>query len=120
MPYICPIYETEATIKSTNIIKKVRRCSQLANKWPKYFGSHVWPRGCPLENLTIACLIVCLELTHRPFPTLPEYNLTVVNIFKMHGTRGLETAMYCTFRGNSATYAMALIQVSQISFENEV
>ena len=43
-----------------------------------------------LEILAIACLIFCLLFTDKPTLGLPEYKLKVVNICKMHGTRGLE------------------------------
>ena len=51
--------------------------------------------GChpPLEILTIACLTLCLLLTDRPTPGLPEYKLKVVNICKMQGTGGLEVVV---------------------------
>ena len=47
----------------------------------------------PLEILTIACLTFCLLLTDRPTLGLPEYKLKVVNICKMHGTRGFEVVV---------------------------
>ena len=54
-------------------------------------------RGLPLllfEILTIACLTICLLLTHRPILGLPEYKLKIVNIcIKMEGTGGLEVVV---------------------------
>ena len=55
--------------------------------------------GChsSLEILTIACLTFRLSLTDRTTLGLPEYKLKVVNIFKMHGTEGLEVVVLCAF-----------------------
>ena len=46
-----------------------------------------------LEMLTIACLTFCFLLIDRPTSGLPEYRSKVVNICKMHRTRGLEVAV---------------------------
>ena len=45
------------------------------------------------------CLTFSLVLTSRPILALPEYNLKVVNIHEMQGTRVLKLWCYVFFEG---------------------